>query len=297
MNSGRLPNFLCIGAPRCGTTWLYRCLQEHPEAFVSEKKEPCFFITSGYRSSWNKGLEWYKSLFSFSNDFIKAWGEMSVRYYYYENTPRLVAENLPDVKLIYLIRHPVEMLYSLYFYHMKMFPNSINASRYSFHDYLDHHLVEPLGFFAKYLKNWYNYFPQEKILVVFLEKIRHNPKLSFSKICTFLGIDPTFTPSSLTKKINPALIPKSFFTTVLLRTLSDKIPRQISYLDLFKFFDKTFNRTDWKHWHGRKIIEPNNFNRLINIYRSDIQQLQEMTEVDLTHWLSYEQLEAAMISN
>src|SRR5437899_6907483 len=110
MTQGRLPNFLCIGAPRSGTTWLYECLKAHPEAFVPPIKEVSFFIHDEYRTTWENGLDWYRALFAFKDNRIKAWGELSPRYYFLERTPALIHHHIPDVKIVFLLRHPVEVL-------------------------------------------------------------------------------------------------------------------------------------------------------------------------------------------
>ena len=290
MKEGRLPNFLCIGAPRSGTTWLYQCLLEHPEAFVPAQKEISFFIQSGIRSTLDEGLAWYRSLFDFPNDGrIKAWGELSPRYYFYEDTPELIKETIPDVRIIYLLRHPIEMLYSLYMYHVKMYSLCIDARQYGFSDYLNHHLVEPLGFFAKYLKNYYEHFPKERVMVRFYEDLKKDPAQNFSVICSFLGIDNTFKPVIAKESVNTAIIPKSFTLCLLLRSLSARIR-----WDGWSRLDQKYNRIRYKDWKDLHHLAPEMFGRVMRVYEADIHELQEMLNVDLTHWFNYEALAPAV---
>ncbi len=290
MKKGRLPNFLCIGAPRSGTTWLYHSLLQHPEAFVPAQKEVCFFIKSGFRSSWDKGLAWYRSLFAFpDNEHIKAWGELSPRYYFYEDTPELIKETIPDVKIIYLLRHPVEMLYSLYMYHVKMYPNCIDARNYRLFDYLDHHLVEPLGFFAKHLKRYYEHFPKERVMVRFYEDLKKDPAQNLSVICSFLRIDNTFKPMITEESANTAIIPKRFHLRVMLRYLSAK-----TRWKGFARIDQKYNCIRYNEWKDRQHLTPEMFGRLMRVYEADIFELQEMLNVDLTHWFEYETVDPAL---
>ncbi len=293
MSKGRLPTFLCIGAPRSGTTWLGEGLKAHPEAFVPSTKEICFFIRDDFRSRWAKGLDWYRSQFDFPEESgIKTWGELSPRYYYQEQTPGLIREAVPDVKIIYLLRHPVEVLHSLAAYHLKMHPNVINGCGYGLFSYLDHHLAVPLGFYAKYYKRYAACFPREQILVKFYEDLKQDSTSVFSQICRFLEIDESITPPIVEQRVNPAVVPKRFWLSVLLRGLS-------RYWPPFAGMDRRFNRTDFKKWKGREVslVKPEVFERLMEIYEGDVHELEELVDRDLSGWFDYEQIDPSIRSN
>jgi hypothetical protein len=288
---GRLPKFLCIGVPRSGTTWLYQNLKAHPEAFVPENKEVTFFVPLSYRSNYHKGIEWYKSQFVFHNDgLIKTWGELSPRYYFSEGTPELIASIVPDIKIIYLLRHPVEVLYSLYMYHVKMYFYAIDANRYKFHDYLDHHLVEPLGYFAKYLKLYYQYFPREAILVRFYEDLRGNSSQNFKAIASFLNIDPSFVVPTVKDRVNTAVVPKYYTLSLLTSYLPNRLPLRNVMLRI----EKKYNRIEYRSKKNNDYITPELFSHLISIYRRDIIELETMLNIDLSKWLNYESLDSSM---
>ena len=288
---GRFPNFLCIGAPRSGTTWLYQNLKKHPQAFVPENKEVSFFLPSSYRSNYYMGIAWYKSLFSFPNDGqIKAWGELTPRYYFNEGTPELIASLIPDIKLIFLLRHPVEMLYSLYMYHLKMYSYSIDFNRYKFHDYLDHHLVEPLGFYAKYLKNYYSFFPKDAILVSFYEDLKSDPVGDFKTISSFLAIDSSNVPQAVKEQVNTAIIPKNYG----LHLLFSYLPRSFPFRKIINFESK-YNQIGYKERKSSdNYITPELFTRLIKAFASDIHELETLLFHDLSHWFDYESLDTSM---
>ena len=72
VNANFLPNFICIGAQRAGTTWLYHCLKEHPEVFVPEKKELRFF-----NYHYSDGIEAYKQNFKSVSNESKLLGFLS----------------------------------------------------------------------------------------------------------------------------------------------------------------------------------------------------------------------------
>ena len=117
-----LPNFLIIGAAKAGTTSLYRYLEQHPDVFMSEFKEPRFFALENdpldYRGPNDpaahceyKTLEAYETLFAGVRN-ERAAGEASTLYLYHEDAAERIRHYVPDMKMIAVLRHPVEQAYS-----------------------------------------------------------------------------------------------------------------------------------------------------------------------------------------
>ena len=113
-----LPDFLIIGAARSGTTSLYQYLTEHPSIIPGVGKEIYFFD-----KKFKKGINWYKSFFptKFSMAIIKnkqktkcITGEATPRYLHYPHAPKRIFEFLPKIKLIVLLRNPIDRAYSHY---------------------------------------------------------------------------------------------------------------------------------------------------------------------------------------
>ena len=113
-----LPNFLIIGYPKCGTTSLHFYLSQHPSMGETSKKEIHFFSVM-----FDKGLNWYKARFPTVFDkkqienkrhlpFIT--GEGSVDYVTNPFTPKRIKEIIPNVKLIVILRNPIDRAYSSY---------------------------------------------------------------------------------------------------------------------------------------------------------------------------------------
>src|SRR2546425_12046 len=105
------PTFLVIGAMRAGTTTLWHQLRSHPEVHMPALKEPGFFAAE---HNWHRGLGWYQRLFENARG-ASAVGEASTCYSDAVNSPGVpqrLAKVLPDVRLIYLLRHPVDRLLS-----------------------------------------------------------------------------------------------------------------------------------------------------------------------------------------
>jgi hypothetical protein len=112
------PDFLLVGANKAGTTSLIDYLRRHPSLFVSRIKEPCFFSDPSQRA---RGDGWYESLFAEARpDQLRGEGSTTYARWPYREAPWTLdprAEILarrPDVRLVYLVRHPVERLFSQY---------------------------------------------------------------------------------------------------------------------------------------------------------------------------------------
>ena len=104
-----LPDFICIGVQRAGTTWLYECLKEHPEIFVPETKELHFF-----NDNYEKGMTFYSDFFNDANSTKQVIGELTPNYYHDFTALERISQSLPNVKIIFILREPVARAYSHY---------------------------------------------------------------------------------------------------------------------------------------------------------------------------------------
>ena len=180
-----LPNFLVIGAAKAGTTSLYHYLRGHPQVFMSERKELNFFVEN---DGWVKGTSWYERQFEGAGDAV-AVGEASPNYSkhpVFPGVPERIAKLIPDVRLIYLIRHPIERMRSHYLHEVAALrerrpihqalaadPRYLNTSRY-----------------AMQLEQYLARFPAERILIITAEQLRHDRTATVGRVLAFLGVDP-----------------------------------------------------------------------------------------------------------
>jgi Sulfotransferase domain len=107
-----LPNLIVIGATTCGTSSLYHYLGRHPEIFMSKEKELRYFLQE---VNWGRGKEWYEA--QFANGATPVRGEVSpqyTRFPKFPGAPERMASVIPDAKLIYLVRDPIERIVSCY---------------------------------------------------------------------------------------------------------------------------------------------------------------------------------------
>jgi len=214
-SSRMLPNFIIIGGRHCGTTSLYHYLIEHPCILPALRKEIHFFD-----SKFHKGLNWYKANFpkipkesnknTCKNQIIT--GESSPYCLFNPLSPIRVSETLPGVKLIVLLRNPIERAYSDYKQNDEenlSFENAIKQEKKRLHDI--HEILKEQakilaksdyvsiphwtqaytmqGIYVDQLKNWMSYFLKEQILILKSEDLFDNPTRIMKKVYEFLGVE------------------------------------------------------------------------------------------------------------
>ncbi len=186
-----LPNFLVIGAQRCATSWMYFCLKEHPDIFLPFIKEVHYFC-----DFYEKGFVWYERYFNICKG-QKAIGEISPSYLYSEKAPERISRDLKDVRLIVCLRNPIDRAYSQYKKHLragtqtKSFEEAMEA---------DPQYIER-GYYFQQISRYLEFFPREKLLILFYDDLMNNPLVFLKNIFSFLEVDANFVPSSCNKTI------------------------------------------------------------------------------------------------
>lgn len=206
-----LPNFLIIGASRCGTTWLAKNIKLHPQIYMPAKKELHFFDTD-----FDKGWGYYESFFPESKcSKFKAIGEATPAYLYTPQVPQLIKSRLPDVKMIVSLRNPIDRAYSHYWNLYAAAPEGHVNKRLCFEEKLDFtpRLIDE-GFYDQKLSNYYEFFPKENILVVIFEEMIRDQQHHFQKIYDFLGVDSSIIPLLMDVRINSAASKLGRFKTL-----------------------------------------------------------------------------------
>jgi len=192
--TGRLPDFLIVGAAKSGTSSLFSYLAQHPAIFGSDPKEPCYFDP---HANLDRGLVWYRQLFADAEPW-QVCGEASTNYTRYPQVPGVPAriqETVPDAKLIYLMRHPVDRAYSHYVhaYAKEEYPR--DRFELSFEEFAAAYpRVLDSSDYALQLKQYFERFPREQMLLLFMEDLERDPLAVCREVFGFLGVDPEFDP-------------------------------------------------------------------------------------------------------
>lgn len=201
-------NFLIVGGAKCGTTSLYKYLLEHHDVFLPDHKEPRFFISSllnnmdvndprfkMFKKGTISSLKDYKKLFEVKESAV---GEASAEYLFYYKTaiPNIKKILGDDVKLIIILRDPVERAYSSYL-HLYRFGHETNSFeeslrkeeerfRMNWRSVLFYHKLA--GLYYEQVKAYMDNFNNVKLL--FLDELKESPKKTMKKVYEFIGVTP-----------------------------------------------------------------------------------------------------------
>ena len=203
-----LPNFLIVGAQKCGTSSLYAILKKHPEVNMSDIKEINFF---SFDHKFSKGLSYYSNYFKTPAANHKITGEASPGYM---NTPGItekIYQNLPEVKIVIILRDPIKRGYSQYWDNRRHLKEHLSEDEI-IQEYLStEYDTNSKGYFSrgvyiKYIKEYLKFFKRDKIHIMIFEDLIKNPKKELSQLYDFLDIDKSSPLLKLPKPSNSSTI-------------------------------------------------------------------------------------------
>ncbi len=280
------PTFFLVGAPKAGTTSLFRYLAQHPGIAVSSVKEPCFFapevpvdaVTDAHRQSWDA----YLSLFAHANG-QRAIGEGSVAYLGSVNAAKAIRERIPDARILMMFRDPADRLFAHY-----AAARASGLITGAFAEWLaEEHRREtersptygPIwaGRYHTHLARFLDHFPATQLHMTYYEDFNSDPDAVLAGIFTFLGVDASVM-IDWTKRHNvtttarwPALAPVRHSIRSMAKRL---LPA------------RAFERARGLS-RQPLVLAPEAADRAcaIALYRDEIRALQRATGRELGHWL------------
>lgn len=175
-----LPDFLVIGSPRGGTTWLDASLRSHPDIALPDTKEVHFF-------DWyyDRGLEWYGEHFRVSERAEEVRGEVTPGYLSSPVAPVRIATTVPGAPLFAILRNPVARLYSNYGMRIRE-----RGETRSFRDSLD---AAPqmvgVGHYAEHLARYQALAPENPLHLLVFEEVVADPQAAYDAIGAVLGVN------------------------------------------------------------------------------------------------------------
>jgi hypothetical protein len=192
----RLPTFLVIGAMKAGTTSLYHYLRAHPQVFMPAVKEIAFFAKEDV---WRRGIPWYRQQFASAGPAVVALGEASTRYTNYPlhgGVPERIARHVPDARLLYLLRDPIERIRSHYQHRIAVGTERLPLEEALFSNpiYLD---------FSRYgmqIEQYLEHFSRDQLLIVTSEDLRTHRQVTMRRIYEFLDVDSSYVPDNLDRE-------------------------------------------------------------------------------------------------
>jgi len=200
-----LPNFMCLGAAKSGTTTLYDILRQHSDIYIPSFKEPHFFDIP---ENFANGLQWYKKTY-FKKADKKIIADFTPSYFFDKNAPKRIFESLGcDIKFLVIVRNPVDRAYSHYlhskrdcheteefakslrleFNRLKQYLNQSDYLSYLRHSYIHQ------GLYSKMLERYLQYFTLDNFLFIsFEDEFLNDRDFTIKKILEFLEIDSTIS--------------------------------------------------------------------------------------------------------
>jgi hypothetical protein len=219
------PSFYIVGAMKCGTSSLYAYLKKHPMAFLSEMKEPHYFLSHLTSPSGNGCItkddncigdeSKYRDLFR-DADQSKAIGDASTSYLCDESAAGNIHAVRPDARIIIILRDPVERAHSHYQMDVQMGKERRPFLQALKQDYAAQtkgwgvtHLYVDAGIYTGQIEHYFATFGREQVLVLLFDELKSNPRSAVLKVTRHIGVDPiSFDPAEHSHAYNAYRRPK-----------------------------------------------------------------------------------------
>ncbi|NQV20156.1 MAG: sulfotransferase [Rhodospirillales bacterium] len=217
----RLPDFVIAGAPRSATTWLWHLLNEHQDVYMAEPvvPEPKFFLVD---ELYQKGLEFYSETWFAAAPPGKLIGEKTTNYLESPIAAARIHEHIPEVKLVFIFRNPVDRAYSNYLWtrlnglETETFDRALELEEERTRElpeqlkYARPYSYIARGFYSRMLQPYFDLFPPHQILCLRTEDI-YGPERRehlITKLHSFLGVTPCPEHGAALSIINASIEPE-----------------------------------------------------------------------------------------
>lgn len=293
-----MPNLFVIGAMKCGTSSLHHYLGLHPEISMSSIKEPMYFLPEDFRASWRHSpvamsREEYLALFD-ARASIR--GESSTLYSAYplwDGIPARIHAEVPDAKLVYLVRDPVERIPSAW---VQMVQGGRDASLRTAEgpkplaeqigDFEDpENIYTWPGMYMTQIGQFLDYFPSEALLVVDSDELRGDRESVITRVFRFLGVDPDFTDPGFLEERNPSRAKKVESGAYIRLTRSRALRRAVDLLP-GAFRERAIRkvRGSLAVQTAKPELTDDLRRRLEDHFRAEVAELREFTGQEFAGW-------------
>jgi len=307
MSQTRLPDFVVIGAGKSGTTSLNEYLKEHPQIFMSTRKEPNFFAFEMAKEAdfeLESSKEFYRDSVLNLEDYLALFigakeqqllGEVSNTYLNSEMACQRIKHHVPNAKLLAILRHPADRLFSRYSHYVREDLLPADGGLENVFDKSTSWWQRPdmitEGLYYGQVKRYYENFPKENIRVYLYENFINDTAGVVEDIFKFLEIDSTvkvatdivYNKSGTVKnKTVDNLVGQNSAIILALKKAAPAIHRWMKSNVLinrwlYNLRNKNLQKADFSPQLRKKIVE--------EIYAEDIKRLSDLIGQDLSHWL------------
>lgn len=291
----RKPDLFIVGAPRCGTTAMFDYLKAHPQIGMSSYKEPHYFGADlrGERFEMYRGhLEGYLALFKARPEHRRV-GEGSVGYLFSKTAAQEIRDFNPNARIIVMLRNPVDALYSMYSqarYTGSTHYDTFEAMMADHDEVPPDQLVETsrrlLSLegvrYAGQVQRYLETFDRDAVFISLYDDFRQNTPAVYLDTLRFLDVDETFAPEEF-KVVNARKTSRNPLLSYLMQNhflinIGVKVPELA--LPVYRWI-KVINAGK----ATRETIDPVLHRELVQALHDDIQQLSQLIDRDLSHWM------------
>ena len=286
----RLPDFMVGGVRKCGTTSLVDALRTHPRLFIPARKELAFYD----RADWESMLDWYAEQFAEAAP-DQLVGEATPHYLDSAEACRRIHQTQPAVKLVFLLRNPVERAQSHYWARVRFgreerslleVLQSETASLDADPQADSGYLVVP-GLYGRNLRRYLDRFGPEQIRVILLEDLRRDPDDELAELQRFLGVEeaslelPWVNEASETRNrsLQHAIEWLSEFQGIGKRALRTVVPSELRRRIRFRLYDLN------KKPESKPVLDSETQLVLTRIYEEDLHIPADQIQRPVTEWL------------
>jgi len=281
------PNFILIGAPKCGTASLTDYLSQHSQVFMADPTEPHYFsFISDGKPEWGvKSSEEYQKLFENVGNGQLA-GETSTWYLFGNNTARVIKKELPGVKLLIVLREPAERAYSSFWYNrwykyedLATFEEALEAEevrRQSQESLWDFQYLKA-GLYVAQLKRYFQEFDRAQMRIILYDDLREDIHKTMTDIFTFLEINPLEQVDASTRQ-NKGV--RMRFESLRFNKITDSIKKMWPE-DLREYPRKIL---DFLTFAKPPKLKCSTRERLLQYYSQEILELEFLIGRDLSSW-------------
>jgi len=287
------PNFICVGAQKAGTSTLHDILRNHPEIYLPELKEAHFFDD---KERYIKGIDWWLCNFFKEYKGEKIMGVMTPEYLYYDDVPMKIVKSLgEEVKIIILLRNPVERAYSHYLMSKRrgfecldfLKAIEIEDDRIRINDFNKNHFSYiNRGKYYQQVRRYYEQFGEKNILLLSFEKdLIMQVGQTICRIQKFLGVDIIELNTDMQSNRASAARFKFINNVVwgsspLNKMIKPFVPSLTARIKIKRTLDK-LNQVKNKECGLEKTIK----NKIMNDYfLKDIIKLEKYIGADYSYW-------------
>lgn len=311
------PNFLIIGERRSGSTTLAKWVEAHPQIGMLPNMDTAYFMDNEIRGrmTWLDGFldheNWYlnhskkayEQLFTNFDESGQIIGEKSADYFFLKQCIERIKRFYPDIKLVLILRNPVQRAWSHYINEVGKGRESLSFSeaieiedkRIGESEYALAHLsYKSRGFYADNLDILYEYFPKKQVHILILEEMIKDPQDELRKVYEYLEVDVNqgYSRIKINYNKNWTTFPKLFWRKNKLFSISEKAINYLIKITVSFLFRDIYKRRKisvkiqkiTRYGKDEMQMDDNIKGKLIQIYAPHNKRLAKLISKDLSVW-------------